>query len=181
MRHILLTLFALLAFLPVAAEGTPDVFARYECARENIHVGDSVVVNLVLYSSLPFKEAKCTSKSKKIKGGESRLVERQGKRQQQRVRTAFGIYYAILWDSYVVGSERVEDIKFPELQFSCEVEVYEQEQSYSPFDPFGLFGRPQVKSHVESCRCIAPSYVLPIVERPKRSTHEALSSGGRVA
>lgn len=181
MRHIIFILFALLFSLPSSAKDDIDLFARYECSRENIIAGDSIRVNVVIYCNHPFQKAVCTTKNIKVKGGHSRLMQRRGDREQQRVRLNQGVYYAILWDSYVVGSSQVENIKFPELQFDCDIEVIEQEESYDPFDPFSFFHRPQRKSHIASGHCKCPSYTLPVVERPKRSTQEAISSGIQVA
>lgn len=181
MRKLLLLFFLLLPILPAAAKGNTEVFARYECARESVIAGDSTLVNIVLYSNHPIKNVKCLTKNIKVKGGESRLQPRYGDRQQQRVRLGQGVYYAILWDSFMVGSSRVENIKFPEVEFDCTVEVYEEEEYIDPFDPFGFFGRPQRKSHTEEGRCKAPAFTLPIIERPKRSTQEAISSGSRIA
>lgn len=181
MRKLLLLLLSLFTLLPAAAKDNVHVFARYECSRENVLAGDSTRVNIVLYSSQPFQNVKCLTKNIKIRGGEFRLLPRYGERQQQRVRLENGIYYAILWDSYMVGSTKVETIKFPELEFDCTVEVYEEEEYYDPFDPFGFFGRRQPKSHTVDGRCKAPSFALPVIERPKRSTQEAISSGSRIA
>lgn len=203
MRQILITLLFLLIFLPALAgneektairvgneaatdafsstDEAVDAFARWECSRENIIVGDSVQVNIVLYSSCPFKRAECSSKSLKIKGGHSRLVKRRGDRQQQRVRTTNGVYYAIVWDSYVVGSDKVEEVKFPDVPFNIEVEVPYGEEYYDPFDPFGFFHGPRRRTQAQSLKVKSPSFALPVIAKPKRSTQDAISSGSRIA
>lgn len=182
MRHLLILLLTIVISTPVWAGGKDeaDVFARYECQRDDVIAGDSIVINIVLYSSHPFQKAECTTKNIKIKGCTPRLVARRGNRQQQRVRLSQGIYYAIVWDSYVVGHAQPTEIKFPEVQFDCQVEIVESE-GYDPFDPFGFFGRPQRKSREVQQKCKAPAFVLPVIERPKRSTQEAISSGSRIA
>lgn len=179
MRHILLILLLTLASLPVAAQNSVEVFARYECQRDEVIQGDSTVVNIVVYSNLPFQRVKCANQKVKIKGGNTRLLPRRGERQQQQVRTGRGVYYAILWDSYIVGSNRVETIKFPELKF--EVELQEYETYHDPFDPFGFFSRPQRTGRIIEGNCKIPTFTLPVIERPKRSTQEAISSGSQVA
>lgn len=179
MRHILILFFSILFILPVTANDGVEVFARYECQREELVQGDSIVVNVVLYSTLPFHSAECTTKKPKTKGGHTRLLPRRGERQQQQVRMGRGIYYAILWDSYVVGSAKIESIKFPELQFNIQLQEYETYQD--PFDPFGFFSRPQRKGRILEGKCKCPVFLLPIIERPKRSTQEAISSGSQVA
>lgn len=183
MRKFLSVFLLLLSFFPISAsaEDGVELFARYECSGDNIIAGDSTLVNVVLYCNYPFSQAECTTKNIKIKGGHSRLVERRGQRQQQRVRLQQGIFYAIVWDTYVVGSSRVEDLKFPELRFDCKVEIKEGEDYYSPFDPFGFFSRPQRKSRVVEDHVKCPAFTLPVVERPKRSTQEAIRSGSQVA
>lgn len=183
MRHLLITLLAVLTCLACRAadEDEVDVFAQYECKGDNVVQGDSIVVNVVIYSSQPFQRAACTTKNAKIKGGHSRLMERNFERQQQRVRLNRGVYYAILWDSYVVGSSAVENIKFPELQFDLELEVSDGEAYIDPFDPFGFFGRPKRRSHVVKRRVKTSPFTLPVIEKPKRSTQEAIKSGSRIA
>lgn len=183
MRQILITLFALLYFIPSWAENETEVvvFARYECQRENVIVGDSVRVNVVLYSNVPFRKAECLTKNIKSKGGQSRLLPRHNERQQQRTRLSQGIYYAIIWDSYMVSSAKVEQVKFPELNFEYEVEVAYGEEYYDPFDPFGFFHAPRRQTRPENGKVKCPSFTIPFVEKPKRSTQEAISSGSRIA
>lgn len=183
MRQILIILFSLLNVLPSWATNEADivVFARYECQRENVIVGDSVVVNVVLYSNVPFRKAECMSKNIKAKGGLSRLLPRYGERQQKRTRLSQGTYYAIVWDSYMVGSAKVEQVKFPELQFEYEVEVAYGEEYYDPFDPFGFFHAPRRQTRPENGKVKCPAFTIPFVEKPKRSTQEAISSGSRIA
>lgn len=179
MRHILIILFSLIFTLPTAAQGGVEVFARYECQREEVIQGDSTIVNIVVYSSLPFQRVKCANQKVKIKGGSTRLLPRRGERQQQQVRSGRGVYYAILWDSYVVGSNRIESIKFPELKF--EVQLQEYETYHDPFDPFGFFSRPQRTGRIIEGNCKCPAFIIPVIERPKRSTQEAITSGSQVA
>lgn len=176
-------MFVLFSPACFAAADDDDVviFARYEPAQDSVIEGDSIQVNVVLYSNYAFLSAECTTKSIKIKGGESRLLTRRGNRQQQRVRFAEGIYYAILWDTYIVGSQKPGEIKFPQLQFDCEVEVLEPEVYVDPYDPFGFFSPPRHKSHKAKARCKCPAFELPVTTRPKRSTREVISSGGKIA
>lgn len=183
MRQILTLLFAVFFAVPswATGKGEADVFARYECQRENIVVGDSVLVNVVIYSSAPFRKAECTTKNPKIKGGTWRLLPRRGDRQQQRVRLSQGVYYAIVWDSYMVSSAKIEEVKFPDLQFNYEVEVAYGEEYYDPFDPFGFFHAPRRQTRPESGKVKCPAFSLPIIEKPKRSTQDAISSGSRIA
>ena len=185
MRNTILFLLILLfcSAQAVQAKGKDEVrfFARYECSKENVLVGDSVVVNVVLYASQPFQQADCKTKTPKIKGGHSRLLPSRGERQQQRVRLEDGIYYGIIWERYMVGSDEVESIRFPELQFEGTFIIYEDEYDYEPLDPFGFFSRPTRKSHTTEASCKSSTYTLPVVARPKRSTQEVISSGGQVA
>lgn len=184
MRQLLYILFSLLLYSPLYASEKGeelDVFVRYECQRENIVVGDSILVNVVLYSSAPFRKAECTTKNVKIKGGETRLMPRRGDRQQQRVHLSQGLYYAIVWDSYIVSSNKVEELKFPELQFNYEVEVSFGEEYYDPFDPFGFFHAPRRQTRPENGHCKCPAYSLHVIEKPKRSTQDAIRSGSRIA
>lgn len=185
MRNSLIYIIFLLLCpaLSIHAKGKDEVrfFARYECNRENVLVGDSVVVNLVLYANQPFQKADCKTKAPKIKGGHSRVLPIRGERQQQRVRLEDGIYYGLIWERYVVGSDEVESIRFPEQQFEATFIIYEDEYNYEPLDPFGFFSRPTRKSHTAEGSCKSSTFSLPVVARPKRSTQEVISSGGQVA
>lgn len=182
-RIILLSILATIAaILPLQAADKDDIdfFARCESAKTSITVSDSILVNVVLYCNHPFQQAECTTKNVKIKGGNARLLPRRGERQQQKVRLERGIYYAIVWQQYVVGSEKVEDIRFPEIHFDGTFVIYDSEEMYSPFDPFGFFSTPKRKSHTMSSRCKSEPYTISVEPRPKRSTQEIISSGGRV-
>lgn len=182
MRYLTLLLLTILT-LSSTAKAKDDItfFAQYECSKENVTVGDSTVVSLVLYSSHPFQDVNCTTKTSKIKGGHSRRVPSRGQRQQQQVRHEDGIYYALVWERYIVGSDEVETIAFPEVSFKGTFIVYDSEYEYEPLDPFGFFSRPTRKSHQAEASCKSKKFKLPVVPRPKRSTQEVLSSGGQVA
>lgn len=166
-----------------AADADEDIiiFARYEPASEQVVAGDSTKVNVVVYCNYAFQRAECSTKTVKVKGGHWRLQPRRGDRQQQRVRVYGGVYYAILWDTYIVGSDKPGEIKFPQLQFDCDVEAVEPEVYVDPFDPFGFFSSPRHKTHKAKARCKCPALELPVISRPKRSTQEVISSGGKVA
>lgn len=182
-RVFIFTLFTcLISFLPLNAadKDNIDFFVRCESAKTSITAGDSILVNVVLYSSHPFQKADCTTKNIKIKGGHSRLVPRRGDRQQQKVRLEGGIYYAIVWQQYMVGSDKVEEIRIPEMHFDATFVVYDSEEMYSPFDPFGFFSAPRRKSHTATSRCKSDPYTISVEARPKRSTQEVISSGARV-
>lgn len=186
MFRYLQIIFFVLFLSPLSASAAEDedgvmLFARYEPAHETVTAGDSVKVNLVLYCNCAFQRAECATKNIKIKGGHSRQLPRRGERQQLRVRLSDGVYYAILWDTYMVGREKPGEISFPQLQFDCEVEVLEREVYVAPFDPFGFFSSPRHKSHKAKARCKCPAFELPVIERPNRSIQEVISSGGRVA
>lgn len=181
MKRILSLLFlvSLLPFSGMAKDGAV-FFARCECNRNQIIAGDSIFVDVVLYSNLPFRDAECLTKQPKIKGGTARALPMNRQRQQQKVRLESGIFYAIVWQRYVVGSDTPCNIQFPQMQFSAELLEYEEPQ-YDPFDPFGFFQRPQRKARTIKSQCKSDAYSLPVVARPKRSTQEVLSSGATVA
>lgn len=183
MKHLFIFIFCLSTLTTAAtAKGNDDIdiFARYECQREHIYVGDSILVNLVIYANHPFMQAENTSKVTKFRGGHVRTISQRGERQQQKVRLEKGIYYAIIWQQYIAGSDIVENIRFPEQQFDVTLQVYNSEVQYSPLDPFGFFTQPQRKSHKVKSRCKSRSFSLSILPLPKRSTQEIISSGGKI-
>lgn len=189
MKHLyaIITLLTCLVTLNVSAKSEAlsakdeiDFFARYECQKENIIKGDSTIVNVVLYCNQAFEQAQCTTKHPKAKGGSFKLLPQRGL-QQQRVRLEKGVYYAIVVQRYMVASDEIGSIRLPELDFEGTFVIYDSEERYDPFDPFGFFGRPQRKSHTAKGRCKTESFSLPVIAKPKRSTQEVISSGGRVA
>lgn len=156
-------------------------FASYEASREKFIVGDSLLVNVVVYSSAAFQNVELLSRSPKAKGGTMRLLPGRGL-QQQRVRTADGLYYAIVLQRYIVSSQDVGTLTLPEMKFSGEFVIYDEpEEQFSPFDPFGFFRQTPRKSHKVKQKCKAESMKLQVVPKPKRSTQEVISSGTRVA
>lgn len=182
MRNLILLLLSFVCLSSYAkTKEKITFFAQYECSKPSVTVGDSVVVNLVLYSSHAFQDVSCKSKKYKINGGHSRRITARGQRQQQQVRRDDGIYYAIIWDRFVVGSDAEANICFPALKFEGKFIVYDSDYEYEPVDPFGFFSRPTRKSHNEDAYCKSTKFKLPVVKRPKRSTREVLSSGGNVA
>lgn len=182
MRFLLILLLSIFTFSTQAkSKEKITFFAQYECSKASVTVGDSVIVSVVLYSSHPFQDVHCTSKSSKIKGGHARLILTRGQRQQQQVRHEDGIYYAVIWERFVVGSEAVGNINFAPLKFEGKFIVYDSDYEYEPLDPFGFFSRPTRKSHQANASCKSGKFKLPVVARPKRSTQEVLSSGGQVA
>ena len=69
-RYFLTLFFSILCILSaesrtLAASGSKEavLFARYECKHNDLTVGDSMVVNVVLFSDIPFQQAEATSKS----------------------------------------------------------------------------------------------------------------------
>lgn len=182
MRYLIVMLISLLSLSTSAkAKGEITFFAQYECSKPSVTVGDSVVVSLVLYSSHPFQDVHCVTKSCFIKGGHYRRISTRGQRQQQQVRHENAIYYAVVWERFVVGSETLGNISFAPQKFEGKFIVYDSEYEYEPLDPFGFFSRPTRKSHLVDASCKTTKFKLPVVARPKRSTQEVISSGGQVA
>lgn len=182
MRYLIILLLSFISIESLAKSKDEIIFfAQYECSKPSVTVGDSVIVNLVLYSSHPFQDVRCTSKSCKIKGGHSRRVSARGQRQQQQVRHEDGVYYAVVWDRFVVGSEAIGNINLPAQKFEGKFIVFDSDYEYEPLDPFGFFSRPTRKSHQAGATCKSKKFKLPVIARPKRSTQEVLSTGGNVA
>lgn len=182
MRYLILLLLYIVPFATTAkTKEHINFFAQYECSKSNIIAGDSIMVSVVLYCDHPFQDVNCTTKSFRVKGGHYRKVARRSQRQQQQVRLEDGVFYSVVWDRFIVGSDVVGVIQLPQLQFKGQFIVYDSDYEYEPLDPFGFFSRPTRKSHHVDASCKSPKFKLPVIARPKRSTREVLSSGGQVA
>lgn len=152
-------------------------FARVVSERERLFVGDSCVVNIVLYSSHPFVEVESSPQQPRIRGGHTRALPRYGQRLQERVRMKEGVFYALVWEQVVVGREEVGKIHFSTMNFNGSFAVYEESQD--PFERF--FGFAPRQRRVVKAKCKLTPFELPVEERPKRSTRDLMSSGGKVA
>ncbi len=163
-----------------AAKDNIRIFASYEPTHDEIIVNDSMLVNVVVYSSVPFRHIEMLSKNIKAKGGRMRLLPNH-ELQQQRVRMEDGVYYAVVFQRYIVGSDNTGTISLPDLQIESEVIVYDTEelQPFS-FDPFGFFRQTPRKGRSIKQKCKVENLRINVTEKPKRSTQEAMRSGARV-
>ena len=185
-RYFLTLFFGILCILSaesrtLAASGSKEavLFARYECKHNELTVGDSMVVNVVLFSDIPFQQAEATSKSFKVKGGQARKLPEK-RLSQKRVRMEEGVFYALVLCSYVVSSEVVGEVVLPPQEFSATLVVYEQDHTDDFFSPFDFFVPKQRKYHTTTQKCKAEPLKIKVKEKPKRSTQEAIRSGNRV-
>lgn len=155
----------------------PDFYAEITANRDSLIVGDSCVVSVVLYANLPFESVEQSPRNVQFpKDLRVRLLSTE--RQQERVRTPRGVYYAMVWQHYRVSRNDVGRITWPALQFSAELGVYQvEDDGWGGFFSFEPSMRLVEKL---KAKCKAPRFTLPVVERPRRNTQELLRSGRQV-
>lgn len=155
-------------------------FACYEPAYEEIVAGDSMLVNVVLYSSAPFHHVHQPKKPLTLKSGTMRLLP-QRVINQQRVRLEQGVYYAIVLQRYMVSAESAGTLTLPGTKLQGDFIVYTPLFAESlPQSPYGFFHQTPYKSSIVSRKCRLESKRIKVRERPKRSTQDVIRSGGRV-
>ena len=148
---ILLLLFGTLTV--GAQEQQPTCYAKIELSPTPKYVGDSCLVNLVLYANLPFVEYHPKSSAKRdIKGGTFRHTGDGTVTDQQQVRDNGQTRFAFIARQYVLEED--------------------------PYDFFAPSRLRLVRRH--RLKIKSPQQALEISERPKRTTREVMRSGQQV-
>ena len=172
----LLMLLSLVGCLDAMASDEVQFFARYESERKQLIEGDSCRINLVLYSSLPFRDVICSPQHPKVKGGTLRPVA-MGSRAQRLVRLTEGVFYELVWQQYVVASSKQGAVSLAPITIEGTFAIMEVDPS--PFSQF--FGSGQREVGQTKVKTRSEKFLLPVVPRPKRTQQEIIQSGGRVA
>lgn len=159
-----------------ASKDKEDVvfFARVVTEREQLFAGDSCLVNIVLYSSLPFADVEKDPEVISVKGGRARLLPRRSRPTPFRIQMEEGIFNAVVWQQYIVGRDDVGKIRFSTPTFHATFGIVEM--SDDPFERFFGFGQRNLR--LVKAKCKLDAFTLPVVERPKRSSQDILQSGG---
>lgn len=160
-----------------SSELKADFFAEISANRDSLVVGDSCVVSVVLYSNLPFESVEQTPRKIQFPK-DLRVTLLSTERTQQQVRTARGVYYALVWQHYRVSRNDVGRIVWPQQQFTAELGIYEViDDGFGGFFSFAPTMRLVDK---RKAKCKTPKFSLPVVEGVKRSTQDLLRSGRQV-
>lgn len=174
MKRILVLICACLAVAGLSARDKVkvDFFARFECDRETLYLGDSCLVSMVLYANAPFESVDGV-KVPAVKG--ARCHKRPVRRKQNVVRTRINgrTYYTLVLAQYVVVPEKVGTITLSGQKLSGTFRLYRKTA-----DPFGFFfDMPRSYQSVKAdCEC--KKLEIKVEKKPLRSTEEILRSGG---
>lgn len=180
LRRSLIFCFLILSIYPLATRAKDDqeVFARVVInGGDHIITGDSTVFSVILYSSLPFGEVRCTDSHVKISGCHVRKTYQGNGRRQSRRYLGDRAYYTTLWAQYVIGSDDKGKYTFPSLSFSLQLYV-EQNDDIDPFDPFGFFRQPSYKKVKANFK--SPETRFEVIDQPRKTTEELMKSGKTV-
>lgn len=154
-----------------------DFYAEISSERDSLVVGDSCLVSVILYANLPFESVEQKPRNI-VFPKDVHVTPIQTDRTQQQVRTARGVYYALVWQHYRVSRKDVGQIVCPEHQFTAELGLYQAVDD--GFLDFFSFAPSMHLVEKRKAICKTPKYSLPVVERPKRNTQEILRSGRQV-
>lgn len=174
MKQFLLTLLLFFSLLPLSAQKA-ECYAEWITSHEQVYAGDSCLASIVLYSTLPFLEVKGDIPTLRTKGGRARLVA-ENRTQQDRIRTKRGLFYRLVLQQYVVGSEEVGKLQLPKQRYKVTLGIYRANNH--PFDFF--FGsEPQLVKTITT-NISLPLHQLAVVSIPKRNTQDMIRSGQHV-
>ena len=155
---------------PREKEEKEVTFARMYCDYDRLIEGDSCLISFVVYASSPFRIIAAPT-SPKVKNGGLRPWPLHRQR-LQRVREKGGFYYALLVEQYVVHTKKVGELVVPPRQYTVELSV---QQEYA--DPFDAFFAPPRKAKKIKLKGESEKFILPVVEKPMRTTRQMMKSG----
>lgn len=173
LRFFLAFLFVLPTYVYGQEKEKLVFFARVEPDRQEVYTGDSCLVSIVLYANYPFKKIDDKQSQLRVRGGHARLLPMSTSRWQRQVQVENTLYYALVWQQYVVGSEKEGQTRLSGLHFKGEFSIIYE--SPDLFDHFFGNGRREVGQLTGNCQ-LTP-YSLQFTHPPKRSTQEMLRSG----
>lgn len=173
MAKKLLSLFLLILLaLPLAAKSEATLFARIVPDREQVYAGDSMLVSVVIYSSLPIAQAQCSTDFK-IKGKcKVRKLNINRDATAGRTREGRNIYYTLVWNQYVVAPQQVGSFTIPAQKFKATLQQVVRMPDI--FDQM-MGARPEYKE--VSAQGGSDSFTFEVKEKPLRSTQEMMQSG----
>lgn len=172
MRKIVFFTLLLLVALPILGNNkTKDevvFFAKVETSSPECYAEDSLLVNVVLYASLPFEEVKRTGKALTARGGVARLLPRYYPARQQRLRDEQGQWrYVLLAEQYMVHAQEVGQVQLSASSYEAQLGIYEE--------TYDFFGWPtQVLRSTIQKKTALKTYSIPVKARPKPSTRQLL-------
>ena len=176
-RWLLALFFLLGTFSAGAQKAKPQCYAKIELSHTPKFVGDSCLVNIVLYANLPFVEFRAKDAAKqKIKGGTLRHTADGTVDQQQQVRDHGQTMFAFIARQYVLRCESAGKVEFYAQKFEVQLGTYVIEEN--PYDFFSPSRLRLVERH--RLKAKSPQQTLEIEERPKRTTREVMRSGQQV-
>lgn len=176
MKRILLLLLAAMTFAALAARDKVmvDFFARLQCDRDVVYMGDSCLVSVVLYADAPFEKVDCHTEPD-VKN--ARLRERKlfGGRPMGRTQINGKAYYTYVWAQYVLTPEKTGSVVLPAHKFTGSFRIYLESR-----DPFSFFfGAPRRYRLVEADG-ESEKLKIEVKEKPLRTTEEIMRSGAGV-
>lgn len=174
--RIILLLICLAAGQALHAEEKETFFVRIVPQGDNLIVGDSMLVSVVLYASQPIAKAESNSKFdvKGAKCGVRKLpIDRDAT--ASRVREGRNVYYTLVWNEYVVAPKEMGKLTVLAQKFTATL----QKVVRMP-DLFGQMMGEQPEYKTVKVSATSKPFTIEAKERPLRSTQEMLRQGSGV-
>ena len=150
--------------------------------QSEVYLGDSVVVNITVYSNTNFEQiTPHTDKQPSVKRATTRRYH-AGRRLSQDVAAYKGKrYYAVVAEQYVVTPSELGELTFPARDYDVVLSVQLRSQRSNPFDPFGSFfpfGRTESRQIKKDCS--SSPLKIKVAKRPRKTIQELQQSGATV-
>lgn len=152
----------------------PKVFARVVPEKSEIYVGDSMLVSVMLYASLPIESAKAKDDLEVKSKGRFQLRKLPIHRELTAGRTVEDgqILYTLVWAQYIFTPKGTGSYRIPEMKFEATL----QEILRIPDFMDRMFGaQPEVRTH--RINGGSEELEIEVIERPLRTTLEMMQGG----
>ncbi len=169
---LLLQLFIFTATMLAEEKIKVELIAEMVTQTENIVVGDSTIVTLMLYSSAPVSKFTIKPEALHVKHAKVRPIKLRYYNNSSRVRKDGKIFYAMAAAQYVISPENRSTLTIPTL--NVEATFYFRKTSNTPFADFFGYGGETIEV---TQKAKSTSINIPIVDKPKRTTQEMQGSG----
>lgn len=161
------------------ADDNVKLFAVASLANPNatIYEGDSVLVNLTIYSNYSFRKVESLDKAlPKIKGTDVRAYNTERRLTQDIVSYQGQRYYAVVAEQFVVAFHNDGTFSFPARKYDIDLVQYMRRRS--PFDDFFDFGESygERQKSIQK-KCSSPVLKLNVTKRPPKTMRDLEQKG----
>ena len=149
----------------------------------DVYEGDSVVVQIALYSDHSFVRVESADKGKiEIKNAGVRSIGTGGRLTQQVVTRKGNRYFGVVVDQFVVRPDKTGQYTFPVRKYLAEMALQSRSRYFDPFEDFFGVDSPFRKHGDDTVKKECSSAILKInvVKRPPKTVEQLRQSGVEV-